>query len=167
MPYRLYAEQRARIDLLNHQLARISEDRPFRFNDITIEKWLQRRPPYGLWTIERIGLEFENVGDQPLAWSIAKASVEYDGNEKTIPLPQNGKYSLHARQSMVFAVDIPGLEITLHPLGNPTAIRISFCLEYDNLVPLHVRRIKSVSDCLIRNLTRDDYYINIVEQREW
>ena len=167
MPYRLYAEQRAKIDSLTQRLARISEDRPFRFNDITIEKWLQRSPPYGTWTIQRIGLEFENVADQPLAWCITKLSVEYDGEEKTVPLAENGKYVLHARQSTVFGVDIPGLEITLRPLGSPTMVRVRFCVEYDNLIPLRVRRIKSISDCQIRNLTRDDYYIKVVEQREW
>jgi hypothetical protein len=90
MPYRLYAEQRATIDSLNQRLARISEDRPLRFNDITIEKWIQHSPPYGLWTIERIGLEFENVGDQPLDWRITKLSVEYQNTETAIPLPGDG-----------------------------------------------------------------------------
>jgi hypothetical protein len=167
MPYRLYAEQRATIDSLNQRLARISEDRPLRFNDITIEKWIQHSPPYGLWTIERIGLEFENVGDQPLDWRITKLSVEYQNTETAIPLPGDGRYCLHARETTVFAVDVPDLEITLTALGNPTTVRISFCIEYDNVIPLRVRKMQRVTDCNIRNLTRNDYYTNIVDQREW
>ena len=167
MPYRLYAEQRALIGSLNQRLTRISEDRPFRFNGISTEKWVRRNPAYGPWAIERIGLEFENVGDQALDWKITKFRVEYQQNEKETMLPVDGRYHLHARETMVLGVDVSGLEVMIFPIGNPTTVRISFCVEYDNVIPLRVRKIKRVIDYRIRNLVLEDYYTDIVEQGEW
>jgi hypothetical protein len=168
MPYRLYADQRTTINALNTQMARISEDRPFRFNDITIERWLRRNPAaYGPWTIQRMILHFENVGDQPLNWRIPKLSLEHEKRLIPIILPDDRKYCLLARDTMDLGFDVPDLDIVVHPLGNPTTVRVKFCVEYDNIVALRVRKMKRVIDCNIRNLVGDDYYSNVVEQREW
>jgi hypothetical protein len=67
IPYKLYAEQRTTINSLNEKLVKFSDDRPFRFEGMSIEHSVQPQPPYGPWIIDRIELEFENMGDQRIS----------------------------------------------------------------------------------------------------
>jgi hypothetical protein len=156
----------SRYKCTRHKLARISEDRPFRFNGMNIERWVQLKPPYGPWTIQRMALEFENFGDQSLDWQIIKLSLEHDNSVIPIILPDNRKYCLLSRETINFGFDVPSLDIMLQGVGNPTTVRVSFCVEYDNIVALRVRKMKRVLDCKIRTLAGDNYYVDIVEQRE-
>jgi hypothetical protein len=82
----------------------------------------------GLLILGGVGsLWFGGHAEHPSWQRITKLSVEYQNTETAIPLPGDGRYCLHARETTVFAVDVPDLEITLTALGNPTTVRISFC----------------------------------------
>jgi hypothetical protein len=169
IPYGLYAEQRTFINERNEKLARISEDRPLIFNGLSIGRYVQPHPPHGDWIIERIELGFENTGAERICWTLPELFFDYQGTRRTIPLPAvAGRYCLVARASMDYGFDVPGLQIPLQPLRVPTTIRFGFTVEYDNIPPVNVRRIRRVLDCSIRRLWSGDYDcdFNIVEQLE-
>ena len=70
----------------------------------------------GLLILGDVGsLWFGGHAEHPSWQRITKLSVEYQNTETAIPLPGDGRYCLHARETTVFAVDVPGLEITLPP----------------------------------------------------
>jgi len=169
MPYRLYAEQRTVIHSLNDRLARISEDRPLSFNGLSLGRYVQPHPPHGDWIIERIDLGFENTGAERMSWTLADFFLEYQGTRKTIPPPVGaGRYCLLAREANDYGFDVRGLKIQLQPLRVPTTIRFGFTIDYDNVPPVRVRRMRRILDCNIRRLWSGDYDwdVNIVEQLE-
>jgi hypothetical protein len=166
IPYRLYAQQRTTINTLNDKLGRITEDRPLSFTGLSIEHCVQARPPYGPWIIDRIELGFENMGDQRISWTITEFFYENGGGRSPIPLPAGaGRYCLLARYSADYGFDVPGLQIQLQALV-PTIFRVRFGVEYDNIPPLNVRRVKRVLECSVRSLRPMDYEVNIIEQVE-
>jgi hypothetical protein len=166
VPYRLYAEQRTTMNGLNDQIARITEDRPLSFTGLSIEHCVQARPPYGEWNIERIELGFENTGGQRISWTFTELFFEYGGTRKDIPLPDGaGRFCLLARESVDYGFDMPGLQIQVQALRR-TTIRFGFSVEYDNVPPLKVRRMKRILDCGVRSLRPMDYEVNIIEQVE-
>jgi hypothetical protein len=167
IPYEIYSEQKTRIEELEHKLCRISEDRPLSFNGLSVEHCVQSRPPYGPWIIDRIGLEFENMGDQRISWTITEFFYEKAGVKLAIPLPVGaGRYSLLARERVDYGFDVPGLEIQLQGPLVPTTFRVGFGAQYDNIPPLKIRHMRRLLECSVRSLAPLNCNVNIIEQRE-
>jgi hypothetical protein len=167
--YQLWKPERTKAIELQRQLARISEDRPLSFTGLSLGRYIQPRPPYGDWLIERIELGFENTGAQRLRWTIKDFFYEDRGIRTAIPLPAGaGKYSLPPREAMDYGFDVPGLQIQLQALRVPTTIRFGFTVEYDNIPPLNVRHMKRLIESNIRTLRPADYDCdwNVIEQDE-
>jgi hypothetical protein len=160
VPYRLYADQRGKIASLTDQLARIADDRPFRFDGLSVGPWIRKRIP-GPWTILTMQLSFVNVGDATLRWQLKEVSLLHEGRAIPITLPGEGKYVVHARNDADVEFDVPDLNVML-----PAVVRVSFSAEYDNIPALRIRRLAGVLDCKIKNLVGGDYEVDIVEQRE-
>jgi hypothetical protein len=167
LAYSLWKPERAKVNDLQIQLAKIREDRPLAFTGLALGRNRQPRPPYGDWIIERIELGFENTGAERISWTLSEFFFEYQGVRTDVPLPAGaGKYCLLAREAIDYSFDVPGLQIQLKALRVPTTIRFGFSVEYDNIPPLKVRRTKRILDCNVRMLRPIDYDVDIIKQIE-
>jgi hypothetical protein len=148
-------------------LARISEDRPFRFSEFILGSSVQPHHSQMIWIINDIALEFENLSDRRISWTIKELFFEYRGTRTEIPLaPGSGPYCLFPRQRATYNFDVPDLKIELAILGVLTSIRIGFQIIYDNIPPLRVRQTERLLDCKIRSLRPVDYHWDIVKELE-
>jgi hypothetical protein len=167
IPYALYSKQRAKINELQDKLARIREDRPLSFTGLSIEHFVQRHPPYGPVSIDRIELGFENTGGERLSLTITDLYFEWGGRKIPILLPAGAdRYNLLAREEVGYGFDVPGLEVQLRAL-QATMIRFGFRAAYDNVPPLKARGMERVLDCGVRSVRPFHYDVTIVHQIEF
>lgn len=110
--YQLWKPERTKVLELQGQLAKIREDRPLSFTGLSLEHFVQPRPPRGPWIIDRISLGFENTGAERIGWRFEELFLEYQGPRTALTLPpEAGKYCLLARESIDYGFDVTGLEI--------------------------------------------------------
>ena len=139
-PYWIFSKQKGELDSQRSQLDRISEDRPLRFLDVSpdvVGNNFQSRP---IWTITRMRIEFENLGDRMLKCTMTDLYFEHDGNKRIVRLDSAATKFAHPRQAMSYEFPITDLSVQKFPV----IIIVGFNVEYDNSAPLKIRGMRRV-----------------------
>lgn len=162
-PYWIFNAQSAQLSIATETLSRIAEDRPLRYLNIAprvIGNDFHKTP---IWTVERIELLFDNLGDRIISYKIAELFFVHEGNKTTIPLLQDAGGYIHARQQISFGFDVKGLIVRRFP----AILEIGFIIEYDNVPPIKKRGTKRIIRYAFRSFAPMYWDSNLIAQDEY
>jgi hypothetical protein len=161
-PYWIFEAQSIQLNKVNETLSRISEDRPFNYADIVLSVIGNNFHKSVVWTVERIELLFENLGERIISYKITELFFEYDGNKMAIPMPIDSDAYIHARQLIRHGFDVKELTVKRFP----AIFVIGLSVEYDNVPPIHKRVTKRIIKHTFNSFRPMDWSNTIIKQDE-
>jgi len=139
-PYWISKKQNDEIDSQRAQLDRISEDRPLTYVNLNLSVTGNNFHSRPTFTIARMELNFENVGDRMIRYKITELFFEREDKKTVVPLGAEAVAFVHARQSMSYGFDVTGFSVQKFPV----VIIVGFKLNYDNVPAVRARGMRRV-----------------------
>lgn len=162
-PYWLFKAEAAQLSVAIETLSRISEDRPFNYVNIAPRVVGTNFHQTPIWTVERIELLFQNLGERIISYKILELFWVYNDKKAIIALPPDSGGYIHARQQVTYGFDINDLSVSVFPV----ILLIGFRIEYDNVPPLLNRGTRRIIQYKFRSFRPMYWDADIIEKDEY
>jgi len=119
--------KKRRADDAQKKLTEIAQDRPLTYKNVSFVATPPNFCGTPVWSVTRMEIQFENLQDRMLSWTVKELALELEGNKKSIPLQPNDSGFIHAKQPLGYGFDVQGL----HVINFPLVLRIYFDFKYE------------------------------------